>query len=410
MAGDSKELVSSGSALPWWAVKKRSALFLLVLAACASPEQQAITTEAQATVTTVAPSTSSSSSPTTTSIGQSTTAPAPVAPLAGLVYTEITSGLPFPVMLVPRPGDGVLFLATKDGHVWSLETGTPVRVMDISDHVRNSGEQGLLGMAFHPEDPARLFLHYSDPNGDTVVSEFNKFDAASERLIFQLEQLAANHNGGTIAFGPEGLLWLGLGDGGGSGDTFGTGQTTDDLLAGILRFDADRQGEVVPEVWAIGLRNPWRFSFDGDLVYIGDVGQYAYEEINVAPVESASLNYGWPVTEGLHCFEPREGCRTDGFTRPVLEVSHADTGTCSITGGAVYRGSAIPELVGHYFYSDYCAGWLRSFLYQDGRATEPRDWTEQVGVPGNVISFSTDAAGEIYLMTDTTLFRIDPVR
>ena len=391
-------------------MKKWPALLALVLAACASPAQEPTTTSASAAITTVPPI--STPDPTTTLPGASTTATAatPSAPLAGLVYTEIASGLPFPVMLVARPGDGVLFLATKDGQVWSLETGTPVPVMDISDHVRNSGEQGLLGMTFHPEDPDRLFLHYSDPNGDTVVSEFTNFDATSERVIFGLEQPAANHNGGTLTFGPEGLLWLALGDGGGGGDTFRTGQTTDDLLAGILRFDPDAQGEVVPEVWAIGLRNPWRLSFDEGLVYIGDVGQNQYEEINVAPADSASLNYGWPITEGLHCFEPAEGCGTDGLTLPAVEVSHSDGGTCSITGGVVYRGTAIPELVGHYFYSDFCGGWLRSFFYQDGQATDPRDWTEGIGNAGNVVSFANDASGEVYVMTDSRLLRIDPVR
>lgn len=346
---------------------------------------------------------------TATSAVVSATTTTPVAVLTGLALTEVATGLPFPVMMVARPSDGVLFLATKDGQIWSLESGNPVAVMDISDRVRNSGEQGLLGMDFSPVDPDRLFLHYSDGNGNTVVSEFRGFDPGSERVIFTLGQPASNHNGGTLTFGPEGLLWLGLGDGGGGGDTFGTGQTTDDLLAGILRLDPE-EDQPAPEVWAIGLRNPWRFSIDEGLVYIGDVGQNAFEEINVAPADAASLNYGWPITEGHHCFEPAQGCNTEGLTLPVVEVAHSDAGTCSITGGMVYRGVAIPEIVGHYFYSDFCGGWVRSFRYQDGAATAPQDWTDQVGNPGNVVSFARDQNGELYLLTDSRILRLDPVR
>ena len=281
-------------------------------------------------------------------------------------------------------------------------------------------------MAFHPDDPSRLFLHYSDGNGDTTVSEFvddGGFDASAERIFLQVVQPAANHNGGTIAFGPDGYLWVALGDGGGGGDTFGTGQTSDDLLGGLLRLNVDAtqpyeippdnpfiDGGGAPEVWAVGLRNPWRASFDEGLIYIGDVGQNLFEEINVAPVDAPALNYGWPVTEGLHCFEPLQTCDMAGFTLPVVEVAHSDSGTCSITGGVVYRGSAIPEFTGHYFYSDYCGGWLRSFLFDGATATHHQDWTEQVGVPGRVASFGRDSAGEVYVLTTEAIFRIDPIR
>lgn len=343
--------------------------------------------------------------------------------MEGLTYTELVGDLPFPVMLSTRPGEEAIYFATKNGQVWRLGEGV---ILDISDRVTNSGERGLLGMAWHPSDANRLFLHYSDLNGDTVVSEFvddGGFAPEQERIFLQVSQPAANHNGGTVAFGPDGYLWIGLGDGGGGGDTFGTGQTTDDLLANLLRLDIDGtepyqippdnpfiDGGGAPEVWATGIRNPWRFAFDGDLIYIGDVGQNGFEEINVAPVDTPALNYGWPVTEGLHCFEPAAGCDPDGFTLPVLEVAHSDSGTCSITGGVVYRGVAIPELVGHYLYSDYCGGWLRSFLYDGSTATQPQDWTEQVGVPGSVISFGSDAAGEVYVLTTDQILRLDPIR
>jgi hypothetical protein len=158
------------------------------------------------------------------------------------------------------------------------------------------------------------------------------------------------------------------------------------------------------------LRNPWRASFDQGLVYIGDVGQNVFEEINVAPVDASALNYGWPVTEGFHCFEPPQGCDAAGLTLPVIEVAHSDSGTCSITGGVVYRGPAIPELTGHYFYSDYCGGWLRSFLLDTSIATQQQDWTEEVGVPGRVVSFGRDAVGEVYVLTTEAILRIDPLR
>jgi hypothetical protein len=267
-------------------------------------------------------------------------------------------------------------------------------------------------MALHPVNESAVFLHYSAGDGDTVLAEYRMdagfIDPSSERVIFRLDQPAANHNGGMIAFGPDGALYLGLGDGGGAGGTFGTGQTTDDLLANVLRFDVD--GAEEPEVWAIGLRNPWRFWFDRDLIYIGDVGQDAFEEIDVAPANASGLNYGWPITEGFHCFRPDEGCDTSGLTAPVVEIEHGDAGTCSVTGGVVYRGSAIPELDGHYFYSDYCGGWLRSFRYDAGTISEGQDWTTQVGVEGNVTSFGVDGAGEIYVTTSDAVYRVDPVR
>ncbi len=163
-------------------------------------------------------------------------------------------------------------------------------------------------------------------------------------------------------------------------------------------------------MWAFGLRNPWRFSFDGDLLYIADVGQNAYEEVNVVPAEASGVNYGWPITEGLHCFSPPSGCDVEGITLPVLEVEHGDGGACSITGGYVYRGAAIPELEGHYFYSDYCGGWLRSFLWDGTTPVELQDWTSDVGALGGVTSFGTDASGEMYVTAGDAVYKIVPVR
>ena len=392
----------------------------LLLAACSSGGDAVVTTTTADAVTTSAAIPTSTATNATTTTAAPTTTTEPSAALTGLTYTEIATGLPFPVLFTFRPADGQNFIPTKNGQVWMLTENGPELFLDISDRVTNSGERGLLGMAWHPTDPDRLFLHYSDLNGDTTISEFID---AEERLILRVAQPASNHNGGMIEFGPDGYLYIALGDGGGGGDQFGTGQPVDDLLASLLRIDVDRgdpyglpdgnpyaDGSGAPEVWASGLRNPWRFSFDNGLIYIGDVGQGAYEEVSVAPADAAGLNYGWPITEGVHCFDPPQGCDVGGQTLPVLEVAHSDAGTCAITGGVVYRGEAIPELVGHYFYSDACGGYLRSFLYSVGVATERRDWSEQVGSIGGVISFGKNAAGEVYVMNTETVYRIDPVR
>lgn len=398
-------------------MRSRLLVVVFLIAACSSAGDPVTTITTTATGTSL-DSTSTTATSTTTDEATTTTAPLPA--LTGLAYTEIAAGLPFPVLFTFRPSDGQDFILTKNGQVWIMTENGPEVFLDISDRVTNSGERGLLGMAWHPTDPDRLFLHYSDRNGDTVISEFIN---GEERLILGVAQPAGNHNGGSIEFGPDGYLYIALGDGGGAGDTYGTGQPVDDLLASLLRIDVDSgdpygipegnpytDGSGAPEVWASGLRNPWRFSFDNGLIYIGDVGQDASEEIDVAPADAAGLNYGWPITEGLRCFDPPQGCDISGQTLPVLEVSHSDAGTCSIAGGVVYRGEAIPELFGHYFYSDYCGGYLRSFLYSDGVVTETQDWTEQVGGIGGVISFGRSASGEVYVMNTDTVYRIDPVR
>ncbi len=343
-----------------------------------------------------------------------TSAPAPptttIPPLISLTYTEIAGGLAAPIAMTAHPGAEEAYLATKDGRVWLLRGAIldSQPVLDITDRVRNDGEQGLLGMALHPLDQSRLFVHYSDRSGDTVVSEFALTgaggDASSERLLLQVGQPASNHNGGMIQFGPDGLLYLGLGDGGGAGDRYGTGQNPDTLLAGIVAIDVETASA---QKIMSGLRNPWRFWIDGDRIVIADVGQNLYEEISVAPLGSGA-NFGWPITEGLHCYSPRSGCDTTGLTAPILEVEHGDAGTCSITGGVVYSGTAIPELEGRFLYSDYCGGWLRSVDPDD-----PSGWidhTAEVGVPGNVLSFGIDGAGEVYVMTGDSLWRLTPVR
>jgi glucose/arabinose dehydrogenase len=318
----------------------------------------------------------------------------------------------FPVQMTALAGSDLSYIATKDGQVLAYDGSNILEtpVLDISDQVRNDGEQGFLSIALHPDDETRFFAHYSDNNGDTVVSEFtfsspSELDPGSEQVLFTIDQPAGNHNGGMIQV-DRGSLLLGLGDGGGGGDRFGNGQNTDTLLGGLVRLDiADDED---PQLFQYGLRNPWRFWIDGDLIYVADVGQSSFEEVSVAEL-AEGVNYGWPITEGLGCFQATD-CDTSGITLPVVEVSHGDAGTCSITGGVVYRGEEIPELEGHFFYSDYCGGYLRSFDYQDGEVVEETDWTDQVGAAGSVPGFGVDGQGEMYVATTERLLKVVPVR
>lgn len=341
--------------------------------------------------------------------------PTTLAPLRSLAYREVAT-VPFPIDLAALPGTDVLVIASKEGRLWLYEEGgvRDQAFLDIRERVRDRGEQGLLGVAFSPDypDSGRLFVHYTALDGDTVLAEYTaaggRVDPGGEMVLLRIDQPAPNHNGGTIAFGPDGYLYMGLGDGGGAGDRFDHGQNDRTPLGALLRLDVSAPGAMAPapgnpfpapEVWAIGLRNPWRFTIDhpSGLVVIADVGQNHFEEVSVAPVAEPGLNYGWPITEGLHCFRPESGCDATGLTLPVLEVSHNDSGTCSITGGVVYRGAEIPELYGHYLFSDYCGGYLRSFPLDDPGAL--RDWTDQIGTAGQVTAFGADASGEVYVLT-----------
>ena len=396
-------------------MRRSLVLILALVAGCTGSDQELAPTPP----TEPAPTTTSPSAPTTTNTTIPTTTPSTaatttttLAPLEGLAYEEVAS-LEFPTQLVEWDA-GLSLVATKDGRVWIMEPDGEIRpspVLDISDQVHNEGERGLLSIVVS-EDRTQVYVHYSGAGGgDTVVSRFSWAEGVltDEEVLFTHDQPAGNHNGGMLQFGPDGL-YLGLGDGGGANDTFGNGQNTDTLLAGIVVLDIG-DPEADPVLWQYGLRNPWRFWIDlsTDLIYIADVGQNAYEEINVAGLEEG-LNYGWPITEALHCFSPSSGCDTEGLTLPVIEVEHGDAGTCSITGGVVYRGDAIPELNGHYFYSDYCGGYLRSLVYEDGEVVDETDWTEQVGVAGSVTSFGIDFSGEMYVLTTDRILKVVPVR
>lgn len=348
----------------------------------------------------------------------------------GLV--PVATGLAFPLALTAPPGDPRLFIVEKDGRIRIVRDGVLLEraFLDVSSLVSRGSEQGLLGLAFDPDysSNGRFYVNYSDTEGDTRVVAYRASgdpdlaDPASAEILLTIEQPFSNHNGGHLAFGPDGFLYIATGDGGSGGDPQGNGQDRLDLLGSLLRIDV-RAGsgyaippdnpfvgvtDARPELWDIGLRNPWRFSFDrgtGDL-YIADVGQNAREEINVAPRSAGGgrgANYGWNIMEGTACFAGT-ACDTSGLTLPALEYGHSEG--CSVTGGYVYRGSALPDLAGHYFYADFCEGWVRSFRFTGGEVTAGRDWPE-LAPGGQVPSFGEDAAGELYVLdAGGTVYRI----
>ena len=338
-----------------------------------------------------------------------------------LAVQEVASGLTRPVHLAAPAGDARLFVVEQAGRIRIVQNGqllaTPF--LDITSIVRSTGnEQGLFSVAFHPQYGGNgfFYVNYTDVNGDTRVARYtvsgdpNVADLGSQKIILGVAQPAGNHNGGQLAFGPDNMLYVGMGDGGGGGDQFGNGQNLNTLLGALLRIDVDGGDPyAVPpdnpfgdEIWGFGLRNPWRFSFDAASadasqrrIYIADVGQNSWEEVSVAPANSAARNYGWNIMEGTHCFQSA-GCNQTGLTLPVIEYATGSEG-CSVIGGFVYRGAAIPEIVGHYFYSDWCAGWLRSFRYDGTQAADRQEWN--VGDLGNVLSFGVDGAGELYILS-----------
>jgi glucose/arabinose dehydrogenase len=312
-----------------------------------------------------------------------------------------------------RPGDDALYLAEKTGLVVALHDGETRRVLDLTNQVSLGSEQGLLGITFSP-DGRRLYVDYTDTAGDTRVESYamdgGTADPASRRDVLFVHQPFSNHNGGEVIFGPDGDLYVGLGDGGSGGDPLGNGQSLSTLLGKILRISPRSEGArpyVIPpgnpfaqtsgdrpEIWAYGLRNPWRFSFDrqtGDL-WIGDVGQSAWEEIDRQPAGSpGGVNYGWNVMEGDH---PYAGGPTQGLERPVWEYPHTQ-GRCVVTGGFVYRGTEIPDLVGWYVFGDFCTGRLEAIRIRGGNV-EHRYLGPTVS---NLSSFGQDASGELYAMS-----------
>lgn len=318
-------------------------------------------------------------------------------------------------------GSGRLFVLEKSGRVWTVTGGERAGVfLDLSEKVSTESEQGLLGMAFSPGFPKDnlVFVSYTELDGSSVLSRFtvvgDAADLASETKLLRVNQPYANHNGGMIAFGPDGYLYYGLGDGGGAGDPHGSGQDGGTLLGKLLRIDVlggagdpagyvvpddnpfVEQAGVLPEIWALGLRNPWRFSFDratGDL-WIGDVGQNAWEEIDLQAADSpGGENYGWNILEGTRPY-PDESAQPDlsSFTMPVVEYGR-DAGT-SVTGGYVYRGTAEPELYGTYFYADFSVGRIWG-LQAGSSGVETR---ELLDTDLMIASFGEGDDGELYVV------------
>ena len=394
------------------------ALICLVLAACGTPGPSA------------SGGGSSSDDPQPSAPDATTDAESPsatAAPVAGdpppLALELVAEGLESPIGLLGAPG-GWILVNEQAGRVVAVRPadGQRADVMDLTDRILAGGEQGLLGLALHPQWPAvgRAWVHYTATDGSAILSELSgtqdgeaapTLDASSERILLQLPDPYANHNGGQLAFGPDGYLWVGLGDGGAGGDPLGHGQDPSTLLGSILRLDVSEPGTYsvpadnpfvdgggAPEVYLYGLRNPWRFSFDTPtgLLWIGDVGQGSFEEVDRIDPASAGANLGWNIMEGAHCFD-RADCVTDGLVLPLAEYGR-DIG-CSITGGYVYRGSAVAGLDGWYLAGDYCTGNL---VGVPSDADPPDDGTAfglrvLLATELSISSFGVGADGEVYV-------------
>lgn len=353
-------------------------------------------------------------------------------PARGIRLTRFTSGLDKPVHLVAAPGDDRLYVVEQPGRIRVVEKDGTLRrepFLDLTDRVGTNGsERGLLGLAFHPRyrENGFLYVDYTDRNGDTRVERYTaradrrSADPTTAHLVLQQDQPFANHNGGHVLFGPDGMLYVTFGDGGSGGDPGNRAQNLGTLLGKIVRLDVDHGDPyAIPrdnpfagrpgargEIWAWGLRNPWRIAFDppSGLLYIADVGQNQWEEVDVSHANRGGLNYGWRLFEGTHDYK-RERNEPRDLVRPQVEYPHSEG--CSITGGVVYRGHRVRALAGAYLYADYCSGWLRSFREVAGRAAERHQW--EVESPGQVTSFGADRDGEVYVVChDGAIYRIDP--
>lgn len=425
-------------------------LFLVILSACASEDTTVPTaasgqessdiinqletpTPSQTVTSSTAPQTATAKPtnslvPTVTPTDTPTITPTPLptatatpAVLSEIILKPVASGFVEPTYLA-HAGDERLFVVEKAGRI-QIVTGegpgsTPF--LDIVDRVgSNRSEQGLLSLAFHPnfDQNGRFYVNYTNLGGNTIVSSFlvspddpNRAQADSEQILLQVNQPFANHNGGQIKFGPDGYLYIGMGDGGSQGDPQNNGQDGRTLLGSLLRIDVDggtpyeipsnnpydASSGQAEELWATGLRNPWRFSFDrqtGDL-YLTDVGQNNWEEVNFQHANwTGGANYGWNILEGSHCYRT-QSCIQEGLVLPVAEYSH-DGGNCSITGGYVYRGEQYPLLRGNYFFADYCSGTFWSLLRHPDAS-----WQQTVVLQSDlfVSSFGEDVNGELYAL------------
>lgn len=340
----------------------------------------------------------------------------------------VAQGFSSPLFLTAPPGDFQrLFVVERGGRIRIVRGGSVLSTpfLDVGTRIAVGGERGLLGMAFHPDYAinGRFFVNYTDTIGHTQVVRYqvsadpDVADTGSATPVLTVQQPYSNHNGGMIAFGPNDvMLYVGMGDGGSGGDPQNHGQNRMTVLGDMLRLDVDAGVpyaipadnpfvgalSIANEIWASGLRNPWRFSFDagnGDL-YIADVGQNSREEIDYQPAASTGgENYGWRIMEGTRCYNPSTGCPTSGLTLPIYD--YATSEGCSVTGGYVYLGSAYPALQGRYFFADFCGTWLRSFRVDNGVAVDLRDHTSTAGPAQGTSWFSEDGRGELYIVSLT---------
>lgn len=355
--------------------------------------------------------------------------------LLGLAAEPIANQLEQPSDMFTLPGQDALFVVEKPGRIVRVQNGVVQGppLLDMTPLVLdNRNEQGLLTVLPDSrfEDSCLLYLFYTDVYGDSQLATVRvsgvdppKADLRTLRHVLEIPQRHDWHQSGSMVFGPDENLWVSVGDGGGIGDPHGHGQNPKTLEGTILRLDVGASSYEIPpdnpfasssegrpEVWAYGLRNPWRISIDEEsgLLYIPDVGQNEVEEIDVVDWNVGGLNFGWSITEGSGCFETAD-CTTEGVTQPMYEYSH-DGNRCAVVGGRVYRGRAIPELAGEYFFGDYCGGWIRSLRYADGQIVSMSEWSD-LGEHRLLTSIRADEEGELYLMTlDGGLWKIVPVR
>ncbi len=353
--------------------------------------------------------------------------PATVVPGPRLEYAlePFAEGLASPTFVTHAgDGSGLLYVVEQEGRIRTVDTEGTVGetpFLDIAERVVAGGEQGLLGLAFHPDypdDDRFLVMYTAVDDGTNTISEFTTADGTadptSERIILAIPDFAGNHNGGMVAFGPDGYLHVGTGDGGGGGDPQGNGQDAFALLGKILRIDVDGEAAggspyaipadnpfadgaaAAPEVWALGLRNPWRFTFDAETgdMWIADVGQSQWEEVNAELAGQGGRNYGWNIMEGPDCFEA-DTCDQAGLTLPVTAYEHG-SGDCTVVGGYVYRGEAFPEMQGTYFYGDYCSGLIWTLDAAAATSAGSAEGGSPLGAGILLSSFGEDEAGELY--------------
>jgi glucose/arabinose dehydrogenase len=359
----------------------------------------------------------------------SSTTVADVPPLDGLRLEVVAEGLEHPVSIAPAPGVDDTFIVERTGRVVTASSSGRDAVLDITSRVGwQISEQGFLGFAVHPEFPSdpRAWAVYTDLDEDVVVGQFTwngeRFDASSERRVLEVPQPHYYHQGGGITFGPRGYLWLSFGDGGGIGDRYRNGQDPTTLNGTIVRIDVDNGDpyaippdnpfvdgtDGAPEVWAYGLRNPWRVTVVDRIVLIADVGQEGAEEIDVVAATDGGRNFGWPIMEGDQCFEAST-CDMEGLTGPTLVLARDDL--CALIGGPVYRGDAIPELRDQYVFGDHCSGWMHSAVVDGTRLGAITDWEPMLGSLGNITTFGLDQHGELLVANlDGVVARIVPVR